>query len=91
MGKSADECQAHYLATYIEHDQFPLPKRDASMAHVSTRPLTLHGVLRRLQGQSRTTTASTVVGPSPSPLALPGIAAAAARAGLQHERRRQGY
>jgi hypothetical protein len=37
VGKGADECRAHYLATYIEHEQFPLPKRDASMAHVSSR------------------------------------------------------
>ncbi|KAL4853568.1 Transcriptional adapter ADA2 [Chlorella vulgaris] len=32
VGKGLDECRAHYLSTYIDHDRFPLPKRDASMA-----------------------------------------------------------
>lgn len=34
VGKSLEEVQGHYLATFIDHPGFPLPRRDPSMAGV---------------------------------------------------------
>ena len=50
VGKSLEEVRGHFLATYIEHDNAPLPRREPAMQGVS---LCCGGMGQGAAGQAR--------------------------------------